>query len=170
MLGDFNTDLNFRGKTQAEKYLGKRLLGILNPLNMENVITDPKKITEKSSTTIDLIVSSDKSKVKISRVYDIGFSDHYLAYAVINLFRRKTKPKLREIKDYKILDVYALRPGFDRAPWHEAEVSDDIDDIGWTWEYLYGSIMDDQLKHKKLKVREKSLPWMNTAIKQMNLR
>ena len=65
MLGDFNSDLNFRGKTQAEKYLGKRLLEVLNPLNMENVITESTRITKKSSTTIDLIVSSDKSRVNI---------------------------------------------------------------------------------------------------------
>ena len=147
------------------------LLGVLNPLKMENVITDPTRITEKSSTTIDLIVSSDKSKVKTSGVYDTSISDHHLVYAVINLFRRETKPKLREIKDYKNLDVNALKLGFERAPWHVAEVFEDIDDIAWTWEYLYGSIMDEHLKRKKLKVRDKSLPWMNTAIrKQMNLR
>ena len=66
MLGDFNSDLNFRGKIQAEKYLGKRLLEVLNPLNMENLITESTRITKKSSTTIDLIVSSDKSRVNIN--------------------------------------------------------------------------------------------------------
>eukprot|EP00795_Rhopilema_esculentum_P013179 gene13179-3980_t len=72
------------------------------------------------------------------------------------------------MKDYKNLDVNL---GFERTPWHVAEVFDDIGDNAWTWEYLYWSIINDHLKRKKLKVREKSLPWINTAIRnQINLR
>ena len=137
---------------------------------MKNVITDSARITEKSSTIIDLIISSDKS-VKAAGVYDTCISDHHLTYAIIFLFRIKTKPKLREIKDYKNLDEKALKLGFERAPWHMAENFDDIDDTTWDWEYLYGSIWNEYLNSKRLKVRDKGLPWMNTAIrKQMNLR
>ena len=43
ILGDFNSDLQFSGKTQNEKYLEKRVLGILNKRSMKNFITEPTR-------------------------------------------------------------------------------------------------------------------------------
>ena len=38
LMGDLNSDLLFRGKTNEQVYYGRRLLKILNPFGMKNVI------------------------------------------------------------------------------------------------------------------------------------
>ena len=64
--------------------------------------------------------------------YDnLGISDHHLIYAVINLRRTYHKPALKVIRDFKNVDVSALRHEFASAPWNICDIFDDIDDSVW---------------------------------------
>ena len=62
-MGDLNSDLLFRGKANEQAYYGRRLLKILNPFRMKNIIKTATRITEDTATTIDLIIASDTSKI-----------------------------------------------------------------------------------------------------------
>ena len=90
---------------------------------------------------------------------------------MLNLFRKRSKPKVIDIKNYKRLNVNNLRADFGNAPWDICNIFDDVDDIAWSWEYLYKDILKDHLTTRKAKIRSNSLPWMNSALrKEMNLR
>ena len=86
LLGDFNSDLNFRNQND-ETYFGRKLLRVLNSFNMTNIIKKPTRVTETTKTVIDLIITTDKSKVKQSGSYSSGISDHHIVYVVLNIFR-----------------------------------------------------------------------------------
>ena len=58
-----------------------------------------------------------------------------------------------------------------RAPWHIIGALEDIDDSVFLWESLFKSILDNHIKKRIVKIRDRSLPWMNTEIrKAMNRR
>ena len=58
-----------------------------------------------------------------------------------------------------------------QAPWDICKLFDDVDDSTWCWEQLYKNILNSYVSTRKVKVRSKSLPWMNTEIsKEMNKR
>ena len=58
-----------------------------------------------------------------------------------------------------------------RAPWHIIGALEDIDDSVFLWESMFKSILDNHIKKRILKFRDRSLPWMNTKIrKAMNRR
>ena len=171
ILGDLNSDLLFRGKTPEDTYLGRKLLKVLNSFNMKNIINKPTRITADSSTIIDLIITSDKSKIKSQGCYDTGISDHDIVYAILNLYRKRSWPKLIEVKNYKDLDVESLKRDIEQAPWDICKLFDDVNDSTWCWEQLYKNILNSYVSTRKVKVRSKSLPWMNTEIrKEMNKR
>ena len=58
-----------------------------------------------------------------------------------------------------------------RAPWHIIGALEDIDDSVFVWESMFKSSLDNHIKKRIVKIRDRSLPWMNTEIrKAMNLR
>jgi len=135
------------------------------------MIKEPTRITEFSNTTKDLILTSNKSKVKLAGCYDPGISDHHLIYAVVKLRRQKSSPVIKEVTDFKNVNCELLRQDLNYAPWSICGIFDDIDDVAWAWESLYKGIWNDHLKTRKVKARTNGLKWMNSSIrKEMNRR
>ena len=72
MIGDFNSDSMTRNKNDQ----GKKLQRILNMFGLKNVIKKPTTVAASSETIIDLIISSEPSKVIKSGSLDPGILDH----------------------------------------------------------------------------------------------
>ena len=123
MLGDLNSDPLARG------YEGRRVSRILGSLDLHNVIKEPTRVTETSSTIIDLLITSDTCKITVSGVFDPGLSDHCLIYGTLNLHKEKTPPKYVIVKNYKHLNIKNLKYHMECAPWPVIETFDNIDDM-----------------------------------------
>ena len=87
VMRDLNSDLLLRGKTNEQVYYELRLLKILNPFGMKNVIKSGTRINEDTATTIDLIIVSDTSKILNSGTFELAISDHKLVFATLKLRR-----------------------------------------------------------------------------------
>ena len=59
-----------------------RLLEICNVLQYQQLIDQPTRITKDSSTTIDLFLINDATKLSHYGVSEIGISDHNSIYAI----------------------------------------------------------------------------------------
>ena len=68
------------------------------------IISDPTRTTINSSTTIDLILTSDKPKLCNSGVIDIGLNDHSLIFCtrkvVEDAINKHNSVKVRSLKNY----------------------------------------------------------------------
>ena len=172
LVGDLNSDMLHKLNNSESEY-GKRLRRILRSCGLKNIINSPTRITAHSKSLIDLVITSQPSKIQTSGSIDLGISDHHLIFAVFKVARSNAKPKVISTRNYKSLDKRQLRSDFDQAPWHITELFDDIDDSLDTWQYLlvYNEILHHHLPPRDVKIRDKSLPWINTSIrKEMNKR
>jgi len=88
----------------------------LNKFNLQNIINKATRVTDTSTTLIDLIVCSDTSKISHHDVCDLGISDHHLIYAIVNLKRKRQNPTLKTFNDYTKVDLDALRADFATTP------------------------------------------------------
>ena len=149
LLGDFNSDLLFRGKSIDESYLGRKLLNVLNNYGLKNAIKNPTRITENTSTIIDLIITSDTSKIIASGCYDTGISDHNIVYSVINLKRKKSKPVLKEVCKFKNVNMNVVRTDLEQAPLYVCSLFEDLYDTTWAWEKMYKEIMKGHVPKRK---------------------
>ena len=142
LMGDLNSDLLFRGKTNEQVYYGRRLLKILNPFGMKNVIKSATRITEDTATTIDLIIVSDTSKILNSRTFELAISDHIhkLVFATLKHRRYNSCPVLKEVRHYKNLDKTEFQKSFKRVPWWVANIFDEIDDVTYCFQTFYNDI------------------------------
>ena len=63
LMGDFNSDMLFRGKSANECSKGKQLLRLINCFRMKNMIKAPTRITQETESLIDLFISTSEEKV-----------------------------------------------------------------------------------------------------------
>ena len=66
---------------------------VLNRFNMKNIIKQATRMTQTTSTIVDLIITTDTSKIRRSDSFNSGISDHHIVFAVLNLFRKRSKLK-----------------------------------------------------------------------------
>ena len=80
---------------------------------LTQIIKNATRITEKSSSLLDHILTTSKEKISQSGILDIGISDHQLIYFTRKTLRPKTGEqtfiKIRHLKNYskdKLLKIY----------------------------------------------------------------
>ena len=134
---------------------------------LKNVIKKPTRVTASSETIIDLIISSEPSKVIKSGSLDPGISDHKLDYSVINLQKPVKKPRIKMVKNYKTMNIDEFKKTLEDTPWWVTNIFDDVDDVVNAWELLYKGVVDDYVTERKAKVRTDSLPWFTTDLRKL---
>ena len=51
------------------------------------------------------------------------------------------------------------------VPWWISNLFDDLDDVVNIWELLYRDVVNEFITDRKVKVRQNSLPWVDTEIR-----
>ena len=75
LIGDWNTNML---RKEAPVYKSFNRLCDLHGLSQ--LITQPTRVSEHSQTIIDLVVTTDQSKIASSGAIVCGLSDHYMIY------------------------------------------------------------------------------------------
>ena len=139
---------------------------LLSKFNLQNVIKYPTRITDRSSTTIDLAIVSSLSKIKSSGSYEAGISDHNLIYITLNILNKNPPPKVIEVRSYSDVNKRDLIFDLDATPWDLVSLFEDVDDSLSVWEELFKSVLNDHVKTRKVKVRSNNNKWMNGEIRK----
>ena len=86
----------------------RQLINIADIYGLHQLISEPTRITDKSSTLIDLIDTNCPERVVCSRVAHISISDHSLVSAFgklsINFRKAHTSITYRNLKTFKLLN------------------------------------------------------------------
>ena len=88
IIEDFNCDV---GKSPPDHQTQKLQL-ICRRYQIDQLITEPTRVTPTSATATDLILANRSENISESGVIHLGISDHYLVYLV----RKFTPPKSRK--------------------------------------------------------------------------
>ena len=175
LLGDFKCNLlaNTADTDQDAPYDSNRMKRILRRFGYFNIIESPTRITADSKSLIDLIIVSPNLQASnvLAGSIDLGISVHHLIYAAFSTRRSNSKPKFITVRNYKDLDNVKLQRNLEEAPWHIVSAVEDVEDSVYLWETMFKDIIESNIKRRNVKVRHKSLPWINTKIrKAMNQR
>jgi hypothetical protein len=98
LLGDLNCNML---KDVPES---RALRELSTCLNLSQLITSPTRVTERSSSLIDVIMTSNSSLTIENWTLDAHISDHYLVFSVLNLKLPKPAPVYITAKNYKYYD------------------------------------------------------------------
>ena len=60
-----------------------------------------------------------------------------------------------------------LNSELEQVPWSVCSVFDDVNDSLWAYNNLYQNVTKDYILERKVKVRHKSLRWINSEIRRL---
>nr|CAH7735330.1 unnamed protein product [Callosobruchus chinensis] len=163
-LGDFNVDYANPG-TSSYNLLEQ----FMENFEVAQLITDFTRVSENSSTLIDLILTTSRCLVSDSSVQNCHFSDHDMIFSILSL--PKPQPVFKHIRNYKSIDVESFRSDLANKKVNEVIYIRDIDK---KIDYLNSailSVLDVHAPYKLMRFTKKPAPWLTDNLRLiMNLR
>ena len=131
---------------------------------LSNVIDKPTRVTDTTSSLIDVFLVSHTDRMSTSGNLPLGVSDHDLMYVIRKQRLPKPKAKTIEFRTTKNLDVNSFVKDLEEIPWDSAYAYDNIDDIWHNWATLFNQYKHVPLVQKKIANRQ--IPWITAQIRK----
>ena len=113
-----------------------------------------------------MLLSNKPGLFKYAGNYYPSLSDHALIYGILKDRVNANKPKIIAFRSYRNFDSEEFKKQLEVAPWHVGEIFDDIDDQVNFHNGLLNNILEEFAPCKRMKVRDKDVPYMTTQWKQ----
>ena len=156
IMGDYNYDQLKTSVLQAS----------MDTIGLEQIITEPTRVTKDTSTLIDHIYVNKRELYGTSGVIPIGLSDHHLIYAV----RKKTKtdPKVDHVyikyRDQKNLNENNFLSDLRAVDWSNIKQFKDVNSMWTTFKTNFMEVVDKHMPIKERRIRTDSEKWINDDI------
>lgn len=161
-MGDFN--LNLLSNSSTTQYF----TNILQMFDLNQLITEPTRITDNTETLIDFVITDMTENVMESGtidMLDMG-CDHDLTYCLMNIKKEPIEPVIKTYRDYKNMDMENFYLDADRMNWNDIYMTQGIDDKLKLFNEKILQIYDENAPLKSIKIRSrKHLPWVTYNIK-----
>ena len=149
--------------------LGKKLQNIIQQVGLKVINKEPTRVTDQSSTLIDLIIVSKNIQIKKITNLELGISDHMLINGIIKTQIKRPHPKIVRARSYKNFNPNKFQQDLETAPWSVCFIFDSPDDCYWAWCKLFADISD--APYREIKLSSVSLHWISAQIRhKMNRR
>ncbi len=159
--GDFNIDFASDSNTKYQ------LINISKTYGLKQVISEPTRVTEKTSTLLDHFYVPYKDNYRVFGNISVGFSDHDLIYVVkTNIKPEKLKPKAILCRNWTKLNSDIVIQDIKELDWSFINNNDDVDQVLSTFNEKLLTIVDAHVPLRKHTVRGHSQPWITRDIIQ----
>ena len=155
VTGDLNLD-----RLKADSREGRILTDLEEVHGMQCLITKPTRITPTSETLLDVILTNKPNLFRGSGSFNPEISDHHLIYGILKRSALQHRQKTITFRSLKNVDTDQLNEDLVRAPWIVGETFDAIDDQYDAWTTIFESVLDKHMPKKKMRVRQKDVPYM----------
>ena len=166
ILGDMNID-HLKLDSSPLKFFNSYFT---EPFAFTQIVEQPTRITNSSSTLIDLMLASNYENVKTHGVVDTpGISDHCLTFMAYSLKKPKFKPKMITKRDFRNFNDKQFIKDMEKAPWGNILVvdDDDIDNKVTIFENIHREIIDKHAPFRTFRVTRPASPWFSENIKKL---
>ena len=141
-------------------------LGIIYQL--EQLISQPSRITQTSSTLIDVILTNEPSRILSSGVLHIGRSDHSFVYAVRKFsIPSKNTHKYVITRSFKNLNADAFRNDMRAVSWNSIDNCNTMDEMIENWYNMFTAIANNHAPIRSRRVQNKKSPWLTAELRQL---
>lgn len=164
ILGDLNCNyLRDRGDSQLS--LLKQLSTIYH---LKQLINEPTRVTQTTSTLIDIVLSNEPSRIIASGVLHIGISDHSLVYAVRKFaIPSKNTHKYVTTRSFKNFNANAFKADLKSVPWDGIKVFKTPDEMIEVWQSLFLGVTERHAPMRTRRVRNKKSPWLSSELRDL---
>ena len=140
---------------------------ICDVYGLTNLIKTPTCHKGPVSTLIDIILVSNPKRYIDTLNANSGLSDHHNIIGVATRrFALSLKPRRIYYRSYKHFCEEKYLHDINCAPFHVADIFDDIDDMAWFHSSLIRTMIDENAPMKSKIVKNKCVPYMNSKLRK----
>lgn len=161
ITGDLNCNL-LTTSTESDA-----LKDFMVTLNLSQTISSPTRITNKSESLIDILLTNNPDLVKRSDVLEISIRDHFLIYCILNLKVPRSKPQEITTRSYKNFNADNFNQDISTTPWDTVPMFDDVDDQTSCFNKLFLEALDRHAPIKTLKIKHNKTWVITTEIRDL---
>lgn len=160
LIGDINCDI------LKPCCYTKKMQDISDNYHLQQLIKDPTRITENSSTLIDHIYTSNVNRVSSTGVHHTGISDHSLVYISWGkeIKERNNVHNYRTSRKYKNFNAIDFINDLEKIEWSNVIKTNDVNDALGEFESLFAPICNKHAPLKRKRVRKFKSPWLTDEI------
>lgn len=135
-----------------------------------NLIDKPTRVTETTSTTIDLLFSTNASQFAQSGCAHSSLSDHHMIYGVWKTRVPRSRSVHRELRCLAKCNIEELLADLVAAPWSLLDSCEDVNEMWECWKHLFFHVLDshaslDQCRNPSTAPNENLLSQKGTKTK-----
>ena len=161
ILGDLNYDY-----TINESLCNNPLHYIENLYGLSQLITKPTRVTNKSSTLIDVILSSKPEYHHCTDVFRFSLSDHFMIYTCIDAPLQHKKHKEVTFRCYRDFSEAAFLNELSSSSLNGIcfNSTDDVTSAWQMWKETFLDICDKHAPIRSMRMKDRFNPWVTPAI------
>jgi hypothetical protein len=170
LLGDLNVNLLDKNRADV-KYLER----IFHSLGLAQLIKDPTRITENTSSLIDLIVvdkmhSFEVGMVDTSKIFQENgrcITDHILTYCDVPYKKPNNKGKFISYRSFKDFDCGTFINIASHISWNDILNKENVDEITDTLTNNITNVFDVCAPMVRKRITRKKSPWRDHIVEQL---
>lgn len=164
ILGDFNVDFKQGSESSNKTTLNE----IFDIYGLHQLIDEPTRITEVSSTVIDLCLSNSLTSVFDSGVLHLSISDHSLIYVVRKAHYIRAETKIIEVRNMKNFNSENFINDLNHQPWtNVCRNAGDPDTMWQIWKSSLMEVIDKHAPKRTKRVGKKKSPWVTDELRRL---
>ena len=165
LLGDLNVDL----LSSAASTNGTKLTEILDIYGLSQMINQHTWITVKSTTLIDLCITSAPANVVNSGVMHLSISDHSLVYMIQKDHYVRDGVRRIETRTMKTFNSENFLRDLEQRQWHNVYCSNDLNEMWKIWKSIRMETVDKHVPLRSRRISSRKSLWVtNEACNQTN--
>ena len=168
-MGDLNCNL----LSEVVSNNSSHLLNIIDIYGLTQLITEPTRVTQYSSTLIDLCLTNSPDKISKSGVINIGISDHSrcLSYTQSCSSSDSNMHKTVEVRQLKNFNEAEFLRDLRMIDWNRVTTHNNPNEMWDFWKHLLASVIDNHAPFRTKRVKNKRFPWItNELLREINKR
>ena len=161
-------NLNVNYKKSSDN---KEMKQIIKRQGLKQIIQEPTRITNNSSTLIDMIATTHEENVSKQITFASSISDHDLVGVIIKKNNHKLPHYIITKRNYANYNQQHFLDDLHKIQWQSITLVNDVNKAWDLFKKLFNSVIDKHVPYIEKKVKGRSCPWLTKDIKaKMNER
>ena len=162
LLGDLNIDcLSTNNSPNRDK-----ITEIFDIYGLAQMINEPTRITDKSSTLIDLCITNSPANVVNSGVLHLSISDHSLVYMVRKAQYKRNGSRIIEVRSLKNFSRENFLRVLELKQWGNVHCFEDPNEMWATWKSMLMDTIDKHAPCRSRRIGKKRSSWITNDLKR----
>ena len=155
ILGDLNINLMCRDDIKS-----KHLMKFVKKMKMSQQITEPTRVTDRSATLIDHMITNREELYNTCGVIEVGISDHALVFAVRKKAKNKGPVKYIWTRSYRQYDRHAYYREVKAIDWSMVLECTTVQEALDLFYRKLLAVIERHAPYKYIKCRDNNVKWI----------